>query len=282
MKVIRSARAIEATAAALRRRGERIGVVPTMGALHDGHASLIRAAGAENETVIVTIFVNPSQFGPREDFARYPRRLPQDLRIAEAAGATVVFAPGVAEIYPDGFSTTVDVGALGEIWEGKSRPGHFQGVASVVSILFHLTHPTTAYFGQKDYQQVLVIRRMVRDLQCPVRLRVLPTVREPDGLAMSSRNASLGASGRRQAAVLWQALRLARERVEAGERRAARIIGAMRRLIRQQPAVRIEYVTAVDANTLAPRARLRGRVVVLLAVTVGATRLIDNILVDVP
>ena len=281
MRVIRSAKAMERTAAGLTRRGKTIGLVPTMGALHEGHASLIRAAAAENEVVIVTIFVNPLQFGPQEDFARYPRPLARDLRIAKAAGAALVFVPVVSEIYPEGFSSSIDVGPLGDLWEGKSRPGHFRGVATVVSILFHLTHPTCAYFGQKDYQQVQVLRRMVRDLHFPLQLRVLPTVREPDGLAMSSRNVYLSPALRREATVLSRSLALAKQQLRMGERRAARVLGAMRRHIRQQPDARIEYIAAVDAETLAPLARLQGRVAVMLAVRFGATRLIDNIVVDV-
>ena len=282
MQVIRSAHQMVGIAQRLRRQGQRIGVVPTMGALHEGHLSLIRAAARANHVVIVTIFVNPLQFGPREDFTRYPRPFARDVRLARDAGAHLVFSPTVQQLYPHGFTSRILIGPLGECWEGRSRPGHFDGVAMVVSILFHLTQPTTAYFGQKDYQQTLVVKQLIRDLRLPVRLRVLPTVREPDGLAMSSRNQYLSARQRRQAAVIFRALRAGRSRIRAGEHRAAVVISAMRRLIRQAPEARIEYVAAVDGATLKPVRRLRARVALLVAVRVGRTRLIDNLLVDVP
>ena len=255
MRVIRSAKEMAAVSRHLQREGRRIGVVPTMGCLHNGHLSLIRRAAAQNDVVIVTVFVNPLQFGPREDFRRYPITLRRDIRLARAAGAGIVFTPSTEEIYPRGFETRVEPGPLARRWEGRARPGHFRGVASVVAILFELTRPTTAYVGQKDYQQALVIQRLVRDLRLPLTVRVLPTVREPDGLAMSSRNAYLSASQRRQAAALFQALRAAR--------------------------ARIEYAALVDAKTLEPQHCLRGRVAILLAVWIGRTRLIDNLLVDV-
>ena len=281
MGVIRSARRMAVVAQRIRRQGKRIGVVPTMGALHEGHLSLIRAAAKANDVAIVTIFVNPLQFGPREDFTRYPRNLPRDIRLARGAGAQIIFAPRVEEIYPKGFSAQIDVGPIGECWEGRSRPGHFQGVATVVAMLFHLTHPTQAYFGQKDYQQVLVIRRLVEDLRIRVRLHVLPTVREPDGLAMSSRNRYLNPAQRRQAPVLYRALRAARERIRVGQRQSASIAAQMHRIIRNAPDARIDYVALVDAATLKPLRRLRGRTALLVAVRIGHTRLIDNLLVDV-
>ncbi len=282
LQVIRSAGRMAASAERLRKRGKRIGVVPTMGALHEGHLSLVRAARAQNDLVIVTVFVNPLQFGPQEDFRRYPRTLIKDLRLARGAGADILFAPSVKQMYPGGFQTSIDVGPLARRWEGAARPGHFCGVATVAAILFQLTRPTRAYFGQKDYQQALIIERLVRDLKLPVRLHVLPTVREPDGLAMSSRNAYLTAAERRQATVLHQALEHARRRIRAGERHAEPLVDAMRRLISEAPGARIDYAAVVDARTLEPRWRLRGRVAVLLAVWIGRTRLIDNILVDVP
>ena len=281
MKLIRSAHRMTVLAGRLQQQGQRIGVVLTMGALHEGHGSLIRRAAAENDIVIVTIFVNPLQFGPREDFTRYPRTLRRDLALARAAGADIVFAPSVSELYPPGFQTAVRVGSLAARWEGKRRPGHFDGVATVVTILCALTRPMRAYFGQKDYQQVLVVKQLVQDLQLPLTVRVLPTVREPDGLAMSSRNRYLTSSQRAHAAVLYHALGLARRRIRAGERRAAPILRAMRRLIRGTADARIDYVALVDAATLEPQARLHGRVAILVAVWVGRTRLIDNLLVEV-
>ena len=281
MLVIRSAHRMAARSWRLRQQGRRLGVVPTMGALHEGHASLIRAAAAHNDVVVVTVFVNPLQFGPREDFRRYPRTLARDLYLAGRAGADIVFAPSAQELYPAGFHIRLDVGSIGACWEGRSRPGHFSGVATVVALLFHLTHPTNVYFGQKDYQQTLVVRRLIEDLQIPVRLHVLPTVREPDGLALSSRNRYLSRGQRREAAILYRALCAARRRIRSGERRSGPIVAAMKCLIRSA-GVRVDYTAVVEARTLAPQARLRGRVAILVAGWLGRTRLIDNLLVDVP
>ena len=280
MRLIRSAHELAAAAGRLKRRGRRIGLVPTMGCLHQGHASLIRRAAADNDAVIVTIFVNPLQFGPQEDFRRYPRRFRQDCAIARQAGADMIFAPSVAELYPPGFQTAVQVGPLAARWEGQRRPGHFQGVATVVTILFGLALPTRAYFGQKDYQQTLVVRQLVRDLRLPLAIRQLPTIREADGLAMSSRNVYLTPRQRARAPALYAALRVARARIAAGQRQAEPILGAMRRRLRQA-GLRVDYVAIVDANTLEPRTRLRGRVAVLGAAWIGRTRLIDNLLVGV-
>ena len=281
MRVIRSAAGMAHVARRLERQRKRVGFVPTMGALHEGHTSLIRAAAARHDVVIVSLFVNPLQFGPGEGFARYPRPFRRDVRLARAAGADIVFAPSAHALYPPGFQTAVEVGPLAERWEGQSRPGHFSGVATVVALLFLLTRPTDAYVGQKDYQQALIVRRLVRDLRLPIRLHVLPTVRGPDGLAMSSRNRYLSASQRAQAACLYRALCAGRERIRAGERRAAGVIRAMRARISAQPGTRIDYVALVDAETLAPRRTIRGRVALLVAARVGRTRLIDNLLVEV-
>jgi pantoate--beta-alanine ligase len=265
----------------LEQHRRRIGVVPTMGCLHEGHLSLIRAARSQNDVVIVTLFVNPLQFGPSEDFARYPRPFSRDRRLAKASGADILFAPSERELYPKGFQTAVDLGDLARRWEGASRPGHFRGVATIMTVLLHVTRPTIAYVGQKDYQQALIIRRLVQDLRLPVSVRILPTVREPDGLAMSSRNASLSPSLRGQAAVLARALDEARERIRGGERSATPLIEGMRRRIGETEA-RIDYAAIADAATLEPVWRLRGRVVLLVAARFGRTRLIDNLLVDVP
>ena len=282
MQVIRSARHMSELSRRFQRQGKRIGVVPTMGALHEGHASLIRVAAGRNDIAIVTIFVNPLQFGPREDFHRYPRTLAKDCRIARAAGADVIFAPTVRQIYPKDFQTDVEAGPLAVRWEGRARPGHFRGVATIVTILFELTRPTNAYVGQKDYQQTLIIQRLVRDLQMPIRVQVLPTVRERDGLAMSSRNAYLTSHERAQATVLSRALRTARARIRAGARRAQPLIDEMRQMIREVPTAHVDYLGVADAHTLEPQRRLRGRLVILVAVWIGGTRLIDNLLVDVP
>ena len=281
MTIIRSPHEMVRRALRWQRRGRRIGLVPTMGALHEGHVSLIRRAASRNDVVVVTIFVNPLQFGPREDFTRYPRPFARDARLARAAGAAVLFAPSARDMYPPGFQTSVEVSALARRWEGQARPGHFRGVATVVARLFGLTRPTNAYFGQKDYQQARIIQRLVADLRLAVTVHVLPTMREPDGLAMSSRNAYLTPAERRSAAVLYQALLEGRRLIRGGERRSGTIVRAMRRRIASAPQARLEYAAAADADTLEPRARLGGRTVLLLAVRVGRTRLIDNLLVGV-
>jgi len=281
MRLIKQAREMAHAAHALHRKGNTLGLVPTMGALHDGHLSLIRAAHRETDVVVVSVFVNPLQFGPTEDFERYPRDLKRDLNLAKAAGCDIVFAPDVSQMYPSGFSTSVEVVGFSDQLEGAARPGHFRGVATVVTKLLNLVHPTVAYVGQKDYQQALLIQRLVKDLDLPVTIRLMPTVREADGLAMSSRNVSLNAEERRQATVLFRALRLAKDQIRDGERRASWLIEAMRQLIAQEPLARIDYVAVVNAKALEPLTTLTGRVAILLAVWIGSTRLIDNILVDV-
>ncbi len=280
MQVIRTVPRMQKVSARLHQQRQRIGFVPTMGALHEGHGSLIRAAAKETDAVIVSIFVNPLQFGPHEDFRRYPRSFAKDVRLAREAGARIIFAPSAEQLYPKGFQTRVSVGELATRWEGASRPGHFDGVATVVTLLFEATRPTHAYFGQKDYQQARIIEQLVRDLHLPLRMRILPTVREPDGLAMSSRNGYLSPSERQQATVLYHALCAARDRIRAGERRAALLIELMRRLLSEADRARIDYATIVEAQTLSPLWRLRGRVVLLVAVWIGSTRLIDNFVVD--
>lgn len=281
MRVIRSLPQMTRAAQAARRAGKTIGFVPTMGALHPGHASLIRAARRETELVVVSIFVNPLQFGPQEDVERYPRDLKRDLNLAKAAGCDLVFAPDVSQMYPLGFSTSVDVGALGARLEGASRPGHFRGVATVVTRLLQLVQPTVAYVGQKDYQQAVIIERLVKDLAIPVSVRVMPTVREADGLAMSSRNGYLTPEERGQAPVIHEALTLAKTRIRDGERDPERVLEAMRQRISEQPLARIDYLAVVHAKSFEPAERLAGQLALLAAVRFGPTRLIDNLLVDV-
>lgn len=281
MRLIKQARQMSLTAQALRRQGRTIGFVPTMGALHDGHLSLIRAARRQTHVVVVSIFVNPLQFGPGEDYERYPRDLQRDLNLAKAAGCDLVFAPHVSQMYPSGACTTVEVEGLSDQLEGASRPGHFRGVATVVAKLFNLVQPTIAYVGQKDFQQALIIQRMVKDLDLPVQVRLMPTVREADGLAMSSRNASLSVEERRQAPALYQALSTAKDHLRRGERSAQRISDSMREALEGFPLLRIDYLAVVNAKTLEPLTEARGSVTLLGAVHVGTTRLIDNVLVDV-
>jgi pantoate--beta-alanine ligase len=267
--------------AAARSAGKTVGLVPTMGALHEGHASLIRQARAATGYVVVTIFVNPTQFGPHEDLTRYPRPLETDLATCAACGADLAFVPSVETIYPPGFRTFVEVTGLQDVLEGASRPGHFRGVATVVLKLFNMVQPDVAWFGQKDGQQVRIIRQLVRDLDVPVEIRVGPTVREADGLALSSRNQYLDATARRHAPVLAAALEAARARITAGERDAAVIGRAMGDRIAATPGAVLDYAAVVDADTLQPVTRLQGPILLAIAVRFGSTRLIDNIPVTV-
>jgi len=250
-----------------------------MGALHEGHLSLVRASRAECGFTVVTIYVNPSQFGPREDFSRYPRTLQRDLELL-AGSSDLVFAPRDEEVYAPGHATWVEVGSVAEPLEGACRPGHFRGVATIVLKLFNMVGPDVAYFGQKDYQQALVIRRMASDLNLPLAIRVCPIVREADGLAMSSRNAYLSPEERRRAAVLSKSLHLAAEMVALGERRAAAVAARMQETILSAGPAQIDYVALADPETLEPVETIRGRTVALLAVKIGSTRLIDNMLLE--
>ena len=279
--VVSTEAALREAVADARRRGQSIGFVPTMGALHAGHVSLIDAARAADGFVVVSIFVNPTQFGPKEDFSRYPRPLERDLELCAAAGVDLAFTPEPATIYPPGFQTFVDVSELSTMLEGASRPGHFRGVATVVLKLFNLAQPDRAYFGQKDAQQVRVIQQMVRDLNVPVGVVVCPTVREPDGLALSSRNQYLDADQRREAAALNRALEEAEAAIHAGERDGAVIERQMADRIAATPGAALDYAAAADAETLKPAVPLRGTVLLALAVKFGATRLIDNRVVSV-
>ena len=256
-----------------------LGFVPTMGYLHDGHLSLVRAARAGNDCVAASIFVNPTQFGPNEDLSRYPRDLERDLAMLRAEGTDLVFAPGVEDMYPQGFATHVDVtGPLTARLEGAARPGYFKGVATVVTKLFNIVQPTRAYFGQKDAQQALVIKKIVADLDMNLEVIVMPTVREEDGLAMSSRNVYLKAKEREAALVLSRSLALARDKWSRGEKDAERIREDMRKLIESEPLAKIDYVSIADASTLEELETLDKLALISLAVRIGNTRLIDNIL----
>jgi len=263
-----------------RARGASVGMVPTMGALHEGHLSLIRAARAESDLVVVTIFVNPTQFGPQEDLKKYPRDLDRDLALCEEAGADLVFSPEAAEMYPTSFSTWVEVEGLTDGLCGHSRPGHFRGVCTVVSKLLNICQPHQAYFGEKDAQQLAVIRRMVRDLDMRVRIVPCPTVREADGLAMSSRNARLTPEHRAQAPVLHRALSAARDLVQAGEQDATSLDAAIRSILSEAPTGEVDYVEIVDADDLTSIDALEGEGLIALAVRFGDVRLIDNIRVS--
>jgi pantoate--beta-alanine ligase len=264
-----------------RRAGQRVGLVPTMGALHEGHASLMRIARADCDFVVATIFVNPTQFGPNEDLARYPRPFEKDVELCAAEGVHLLFHPEPAMIYPPGFHTFVEVTGLQDVLCGASRPGHFRGVATVVLKLFNIVQPDAAYFGQKDAQQARIIQQLVVDLNVPMRVVVCPIVRESDGLALSSRNRYLDADQRRQAPALFQALEAAREAIAAGERRADEVVRLLQGRLARVSGARVDYAAVVDADTLQPVSDLRGRVLVALAVFFGATRLIDNVLLEI-
>lgn len=262
--------------ASAKRDGDVVGVVPTMGALHEGHLSLIHAAREECGFVVVTIFVNPTQFGPHEDFRQYPRPLEDDLAACREAGVDLVFHPDVAAVYPDGFRTFIHVEGFENVLEGAHRPGHFRGVATVVMKLLQLTQPDVAYFGRKDYQQQLLVRRMCSDLNVPVEIRTCPTVRDADGLAVSSRNRYLSAAERRSALSLSQSLQLAQQRLQAGESDVAAVRRAMTDHLLSFPGVQVDYATVADPDTLQELDRPQPDMIALVAARVGTTRLIDN------
>lgn len=278
MQIVRTVGALRQQIGRWRKAEARIGLVPTMGALHAGHLSLVERSRRECDFTVVSIFVNPTQFGPQEDFARYPRDLDADLRLLRPTGADLIFAPELGEVYGPRHATFVEMHGVAEPLEGRCRPGHFRGVATVVLKLFNMVAPDGAYFGQKDYQQSLVIRRLVADLDLPIVVCVCPTVREPDGLALSSRNAYLTAAERQEALVISRALRRAAEVVQSGERRADAVLTEMQTVLAESPGLRLEYLAIVDAETLEPVATIDQTVLAAVAAFVGRTRLIDNAL----
>lgn len=267
--------------AAARTRGLTIGLVPTMGALHAGHASLLQAARRETGFVVASIFVNPAQFGPNEDLTRYPRPFTRDLEVCSSEGVDLVFHPEPSTMYPSGFRTTVAVDGMQDVLCGVTRPTHFRGVATVVLKLFNIVRPDIAYFGQKDAQQARILQQMTTDLDVPIELRICPIVREPDGLAMSSRNQYLDATQRRHATVLSRSLEAIRTRIAEGERRAEPLLAVTTEMIGATPGARLDYAALVDWRTLQPLDELRGEVLIALAVFFGTTRLIDNLLLTV-
>lgn len=282
MKVIKKISGMQKQSSVWKREGRSIGFVPTMGALHDGHRALIEAARRTNTIVVVSLFVNPLQFGPREDFQRYPRTLMQDRRFCEQAGADVLFMPNRNAMYPDGFQTTVMVRNVTQGYEGQSRPTHFEGVTTVVTKLCHIVAPDRVYFGQKDFQQAIVVKQMLADLNMPIKMVMRPTVRESDGLAMSSRNSRLKPNERLAAAVVYRALQEGARRIRVGERSGARIRGVIKRVLNTEAAVDVDYVGTMHPDTLEEKSTLTGRVVLAIAVSLGRTRLIDNVIVRVP
>jgi pantoate--beta-alanine ligase len=277
MRVCHSIDELRAASRTGRREGKSLGLVPTMGALHEGHLSLVRAAKAQCDLVVVSIFVNPLQFGPNEDLAKYPRNFDRDRDLLAKEGADFIFAPSVEEMYPPGAVTYVTVEGLSDKLCGGSRPGHFRGVTTVVSELFNIVEPGRAFFGQKDAAQSIIIRRMVRDLNIPVRVVVCPIVREPDGLAMSSRNAYLDAGQRKSALVLYRSLTAVQERFDQGERKAHVLVDAGKQTLAHEPLVRLDYFEIVDPETLDPVDDLSRGGLVAVAAFLGNVRLIDNI-----
>jgi pantoate--beta-alanine ligase len=271
---------VRAACRSLREIRKRLGLVPTMGALHEGHLSLVRAAKARYEAVAVSIFVNPTQFGPAEDLAKYPRQFERDSELLKNEGVDLLFVPPVEEIYPEKSITWVLVEGLGERLDGRSRPDHFRGVATVVAKLFNIVEPDAAFFGQKDAAQLAVIRRMVRDLNFQVEIVACPIVREPDGLAMSSRNAYLNPEERRCALVLHRSLERVHDKFRAGERNSAKLISAARQVLASEPQVVLDYFEAVDPDRLEPVERITQTTLMAVAACVGNTRLIDNILLS--
>ncbi len=280
METINSADQMNALSRELRRAGKRIGLVPTMGALHEGHLSLVRTARARTDVVVVSIFVNPTQFGPQEDFSSYPRNLVQDAKMLAAEKADFIFHPTVDEMYPAGAATWVIVEALSEKLDGRSRPGHFRGVTTVVSKLFHVVQPDFAFFGQKDAAQLAIIRKMVRDLKFDIEIVGCPIVREKDGLAMSSRNTYLDSEQRRQALTLYRSLMRVQFMADNGETRSSELVAAGKQVLGEEPAVRLDYLEIVDPDMLDPLPTLTGPTLAAVAAYVGTTRLIDNIVVS--
>jgi pantoate--beta-alanine ligase len=279
MQIVRTIAEARAAITALRVKQGSIGLVPTMGALHAGHLSLIRAAKAACSAVVATIFVNPTQFAPGEDFAKYPRTFEADSALVEAEGVDILFAPDAVEMYPAGASTVVEVDGISDRLDGASRPGHFRGVATIVAKLFNIVQPDKAFFGQKDAAQVAVLRRMVRDLNFNLELVVCPTVREPDGLAMSSRNRYLSREERQQALVLSRALRHVEARVAAGVVDSAPLIDAGLAILAEEPEIRLDYLRIVDPGTLEDLPDVNNGALVAIAAFVGPARLIDNVLI---
>jgi pantoate--beta-alanine ligase len=282
MEIIKNIKQMQAISLKLKGEGKRIGLVPTMGYLHQGHLSLAAKARQDNDVVVMSNFVNPLQFGPKEDFATYPRDLDRDSRLAENVGVDYVFAPSGEGMYPEGYNTYVEVkGEATEKMCGRTRPGHFLGVTTVVLKLFLITQPDRAYFGQKDAQQAIVIRKMVDDLNLPIEIVSCPIVREEDGLALSSRNSYLSAAERKNALALPKALNAGKQMIEKGEREAAAVRKEILRVLESSPGIRVDYVELVDGLTLEEMPVLEGKVLLAAAVFVGKTRLIDNIDLEV-
>lgn len=279
MQIIRTIKNLRNAINRAKLKDKTIGFVPTMGALHQGHLSLMRQAVKDNDIVVVSIFVNPTQFGPKEDFKKYPRNLKQDARLCRKVGVDIIFYPDIKEMYPDNYKTYVEVYNLSDCLCGKFRPGHFRGVATVVTKLFNIVSPDIAYFGQKDAQQAIIIQKMASDLNMPLKIKIMPTVRDNDGLALSSRNVYLNPEERKDALVLSKALNLAKGLIKASIKDTHKIIARMRKLIAAKKTSKVDYISIVDLDNLKPIKKISDTCLIALAVWVGKTRLIDNIIV---
>ncbi len=279
-RIITSIKDMQKLALELRQQGKNIGFVPTMGALHAGHASLIKKARQDSDVVVVSIFVNPAQFSAGEDLARYPRDLKTDALLCQQEGVDFIFHPDASRIYPQEYKTYITVEKITDGLCGKHRAGHFRGVATIITKLFNVVQPTVAYFGQKDAQQTVIIQQLVKDLDIPVKIKILPIIREPDGLALSSRNKYLTAKEREEAVVLVQALEKAKALIKQGQAHTAKIIFQMRKIIQSKECARIQYIEIVDINKLLPVKKIQGKTLIALAVYIGKTRLIDNIIIN--
>lgn len=281
MKIAKTIKEVRDIIRKERNSGKTIGFVPTMGYLHGGHLSLVRKAKEETDFVVVSIFVNPLQFGPKEDFKEYPRNLNRDIKLLEEVKADLLFAPETEEMYPPGYKTYVEVTEITDVLCGASRPGHFKGVTTVVTKLFNIVKPDKAFFGQKDAQQVAVIKKMVKDLNMDIEIVPVPIVREEDGLAMSSRNVYLNPEERKAAPILYKSLQRAKELIEKGEKNSSTILKEMEEMILKEPLAKIDYIEIVDGETLKRKDKIEGNVLIALAVKIGKTRLIDNIQMEV-
>ena len=280
MKVIKEIDKMKTYAKIIKKDNKLIGFVPTMGSFHEGHLSLMRTARKQTDVVITSVFVNKMQFGPKEDYEAYPRDLEKDENLAKGSGTDVMFCPTTEDMYPSGFSTHVDVESLTDELCGKSRPGHFRGVTTVVAKLFEIIKPDIAYFGEKDAQQAFVIQKMVDDLDMDVTLKIMPTVREEDGLAMSSRNAFLSDAERKEAPMLYKSLKLAEDMINSGEKDSKKIIKEIKNFIQENTSSKVDYVSTVDTSSLKSISKINGKVLIALAVFFKKTRLIDNIIVE--
>ena len=280
MKVINNPQALSKALKQYKLKNKTIGLVPTMGALHQGHLSLIRGARRDNECVVVSIFVNPTQFGPKEDLKSYPRPVSKDLSLCRDEGVDIVFNPSVQVMYPEDFCTYIEVGGLSNLLCGKSRPKHFRGVATVVAKIFNIVQPDVVYFGQKDAQQAVIVKKMAEDLNFPLEAKVMPTVREESGLALSSRNVYLSKPEKEEALVLSESLRLARGLIKGGNNDAREIINFIRNMIKAKRDAKIDYIAIVDSESLQPVKKIKNQTLIALAVYIGKTRLIDNIIIN--